>query len=1145
MRIFTFIFCFLISTICLGQGTDNEYVPYCAITNGDTVQVTVKMENGIKCGLLDKNLETIPEWETYELCPCVTKECWIGTGKSKCLEGSSVFAETFVPVPSNSTFALSDPNNFQLGTFLTNPTGIRNVNDLILTCLNAGATADISVSDFGNTYTTTVVGFVDSVVSANTLSFNYLTEGNSIVFSNRITTISVSCEGGSGTSLEVCQFMSCDLTKERWLAGTIVIEKDSLVDCPVTVDSTTVNYLEQYRDSCCVDGFGFYYDVSATNFVCSKIGFTTANEAFTAICPDGWACADLATELNNGNPTGTQFECNTDGNLTVITGDPPEVLHFFHSGGGETLVYPEGSLEACKPALATKECNSGDILMTLEQIADQNCTDQVTSNVICASSNQTVELEDATTVNLISGQELLLTRVLDCDGNPQLFTVSFYNGSELVIIVDPVDASICPDDPQTINKGCIKDDKGVEFQVFEASINGEIVIYYIDEFGQRSTPSGEAPFDSCEDAEVTVICVESQEWTYGIDNTGTRYDDIADYVITLSDGNTINFSQDGSSNTWTPQLQEWAANIQTSADNAGLLWLVEPRFVDNPNPSNIDGTINGPGGTPSGLPGAPSQVVAEALVADGMAWRYVNIQICPGQPVPVRVERVTSSQGRPVPYTLNTAGAILGPINKFKVCQSCSSVEDQWYIQTGPNQYREANAGEIPFCQEPCGSLIQAPPPPENECQFFIETFCDDNGQSDNTLFTQSVTRKTTYCSGEPTFVEYFIPDPLDATAFLEYNLTGDYVDCVTGERVGEPVPECNQFETLGLLYRTGVNATLGANIEYWQPAALGGTSVAHDAVSNIFTNNGNTFTHPNAPSHTGVIPTPSFATSSTVDLGYIGLTSSTETNGTDQIKIYGYFFLPQDALIYDTNTNTGERGLIATKQCCSGDLTVLFEREDDTVGGDLFFFTGVPISAGTHYYEILTSDISAWQGLQLSVSFDGGSTTEVLKSYSSKPTTDCFPVYKCEDSGALFRGDTDELIVFDQYDTWCPTVCESSTSGGSSSAGPTAQEIAQAIVDEQRARTTGGVLFVINDTDDRDLGLPAGTMGCITGVSETGAGLVYWTADGTSPSATNGGVFNNNYGNGQKVCGIDLSLLRFNGSSTASDYTVTYEIWN
>ena len=282
-------------------------------------------------------------------------------------------------------------------------------------------------------------------------------------------------------------------------------------------------------------------------------------------------------------------------------------------------------------------------------------------------------------------------------------------------------------------------------------------------------------------------CREAQEWSFGIDNTGTRFNDVATYEIGLSDGSTISFEQAGGSASWTQQLTEWAANIQQSADDAGLVWFVEPRFVDTYNPANIDGTINGPGGTPSGLPGAPSEVIAVALDAGGMAWRYVNFQICPGQPVPVSAKRLTSATYGDDDFDLTAAGPVLGPVKKFKVCVTCGERADQWYVldESAGGLYRPANAGEIPNCWEPCGVLSQLPPPPSQDCSFLIDVACDNNGSANTVDFTNTITRRSKVCNGEQIGVDYFEADPNDPAALIPYTLVGDFVDCATGE----PIP--------------------------------------------------------------------------------------------------------------------------------------------------------------------------------------------------------------------------------------------------------------------------------------------------------------------------------------------------------------------
>ncbi len=281
-------------------------------------------------------------------------------------------------------------------------------------------------------------------------------------------------------------------------------------------------------------------------------------------------------------------------------------------------------------------------------------------------------------------------------------------------------------------------------------------------------------------------CVESQEWTYGIDNSGTRFDDLATYCLELSDGSTLEWSQDGSSSSWTPQLQEWSANIQTAADSAGLQWFVEPRFINNDDPSNIDGNLNS--GSPSGLPGAPSVPIAEALAAGGMQWRYVNFQICPGQPVPVRAYRKTSQQFGNDIYELTTAGAVLGPVQKFWICIECGE-EPVWFLQDGVTR---AEAGQIPNCWEPCGTLTLADSPPDRTCEFFFAEACDNVNEPENdAIWINLVTRRATVCQGEQIAVDYFIPDANDQSALVIHGLIGQFVDCDTGLEV--PLPETDE----------------------------------------------------------------------------------------------------------------------------------------------------------------------------------------------------------------------------------------------------------------------------------------------------------------------------------------------------------------
>lgn len=307
-------------------------------------------------------------------------------------------------------------------------------------------------------------------------------------------------------------------------------------------------------------------------------------------------------------------------------------------------------------------------------------------------------------------------------------------------------------------------------------------------------------------------CVESQEWTYGVDNTGTRFNDTATYEVLMSNGSSFTFEQTPTGN-WSQQLQQWATAMQAQVDAKGLLWDVEPRFVDNPNPPNIDGTINGPGGTPSGLPGAPSSDLAERLIAGGMAWRYVNIQICAGQPVPTRMRRIASVIYGDDPYDLLTVGALLGPLRKFIGCFLCGE-PPKFYEMDGVT---EVEGGAVPRWFDPCGTYLLMPSPPGPVCQFVTTVGCDNGGADPNA----QITRTAKFCDGDQISVEYFSEDPTDPAALVEYTLVGDFVDCddptvVLDDPEPEPseccpVVECGCDPVTGAEVMFGVDPRTGA----------------------------------------------------------------------------------------------------------------------------------------------------------------------------------------------------------------------------------------------------------------------------------------------------------------------------------------------
>ena len=512
-------------------------------------------------------------------------------------------------------------------------------------------------------------------------------------------------------------------------------------------------------------------------------------------------------------------------------------------------------------------------------------------------------------------------------------------------------------------------------------------------------------------------CVESQEWTYGIDNTGTFYGDVATYELGLSDGTVLPFAQGGSSASWSEQLTEWAANIQTAADNAGLKWFVEPRYVDNPNPPNIDGTINGPGGTPSGLPGAPSSVIAQELIKQGMAWRYVNIQICPGQPVPVSAKRLTSERYGDEEYILSNAGPILGPIQKFWICPECGK-EPVWYLADGVTP---ATAGQIPNCWEPCGVLSQLPAPPGRECDFQIAVACDDNNAESSVDYISGITRRASICNGQITF-DYFQQDPDDSSALVPYELVGTFVNCVTGQPVPVEPPECNNFVLQNLYGLDGVFTGTLLNRE-WQGSQPNGSLISDPVLATI---EGRRI----RDAHDF-----SLAPDVTNQSSNLGLNDTNNTAAELSIQVKdGFVKLDNGGWFRYSGASEGYWAIELGK--CCGPLEDVAEGGGFSPTRVLEFY----LPKGIHQIRLWNVDTG---GSNSSATFgyspDGGityvndNTPPNIAFGSDKVSEVCITAKVCTDTGSVFNFITGELL--NREDLYpCPIACEPCCSGGSTS---------------------------------------------------------------------------------------------------------------
>lgn len=560
-----------------------------------------------------------------------------------------------------------------------------------------------------------------------------------------------------------------------------------------------------------------------------------------------------------------------------------------------------------------------------------------------------------------------------------------------------------------------------------------------------------------------VECRESQEWTYGLDNTGTSFSDTASYVIELSDGTILEFDQT-STGGWSQQLTLWAANIQTAADNAGLNWFVEPRAVNNPNPTDISGNY---GNSPTGLTGAPSIPVAQALISGGMVARYVNIQICPGQPTPVDAYRTDSAIYTNNPFSLTTAGPVLGPLQKFSVCTACGE-EPIWYLEDGVTK---ADAGQVPNCWEPCGTLTLADSPPETDCDFQITVACDDNGQANTANFTNTITRRAKICNGEQINVDFFEQDPNDPSALIPYTLVGDFVDCATGEPIALPEVPCEDFVVTDLFSLEIPNGGL-RNREWHDTAPVVPIAASTTQVGRDFYDN-----------HDESLPTTTDTIVSTLVLNDTDNTASE----LDIQYLEGSLVVEEGLWIQYAGASEGYQAIYVGE--CGGPL----ERLADG-GGSGITVGPVYLPKGTHQVRLVNIDsggTNSSKNLQVStdgITFVTDNTPEGVLLSQSTPVETCHKVKVCKDSGLMF-----DLLTGEELDPEalypCSKLCTACCGGGGEGegGGATAQEIADAIA---ATPETDLPLTLVQGTGSVPAGLKSVTINNITGVTTINGGF-------------------------------------------------------
>ena len=275
----------------------------------------------------------------------------------------------------------------------------------------------------------------------------------------------------------------------------------------------------------------------------------------------------------------------------------------------------------------------------------------------------------------------------------------------------------------------------------------------------------------------------------------------------------------------------------------------------------------------------------------------------------------------------------------------------------------------------------------------------------------------------------------------------------------------------------------------------------------------------------------------------------------------------PVDGKFYITGSS-GRVYEVGSAALASGAATLVYDSPGNTANGATFDTDGILyLTGGPNTYAIDNLGTPAVSEELIIDSFPAGANSITFYRTQAQNPACFFRRYGVLQDGTWeyisdhYVSDFSVRNIAGAVD--CCDACdgESSTSTGNAATaedigaevesqatykGPTAAEIAKAVLDEERNRISGRMETWWNNTNTQQLNVPAGTIGTLVSITEYGTGSVYWTIDGSTPSANTSGtsLMNVQYGNNINLRGIDLSLLRFNGTSTNSDYSVTYEVW-
>ena len=205
----------------------------------------------------------------------------------------------------------------------------------------------------------------------------------------------------------------------------------------------------------------------------------------------------------------------------------------------------------------------------------------------------------------------------------------------------------------------------------------------------------------------------------------------------------------------------------------------------------------------------------------------------------------------------------------------------------------------------------------------------------------------------------------------------------------------------------------------------------------------------------------------------------------------------------------------------------------------------------GFYRARLYSADFSA-NGVSRLQAKNAAGNWVTLPAYTDKPTVETIKGWYCDD-GKFYNMDKSEVLDPEEWLCEDPANCAPApASGGSVTAEIDEQALAEAIVRKQRDVTTV-VRTWVNEgedvilTDEAGNPYPPGTMGRLISVTDFGTGLVRWSLNGTSPVGGDAPEYTTTgpYHSDLNLDGVDLSLVRLNGSSVGSDFSAAHAVYN